>query len=186
MVSVFPPAYNKKRMNSAARLLFPLTFIAILFSSHSFNNEVYCCMPCGSECDKLELSSPGTCVHCQMPLVKKSTIKFKHIPASGICDYIKKNPSVVLLDVRTREEFEGKADPNFGSLPRAINIPIQELEQRLGEIKHLRKKEIIVYCSHSRRSPRASYLLYQNGFEKVINMEGGMSVLTGEDCVKMK
>jgi rhodanese-related sulfurtransferase len=141
-------------------------------------------MPCGSECDKPELTTEGTCAHCQMSLVKKSTIKFKSIPAFGICVYIKKNPSVVLPDVRIREEFVGKADPNFGSLSEAINIPIQELEQRLGEIKHLRKKEIIVYCSHSRCSHRASYLLNQDGFKKVTNMEGGISVLTGKDCIK--
>lgn len=171
-------------MNTAIKLVLKLTFIATLFSFHSSNTEVYCCMPCGSECDKLELTTAGTCAHCQMPLVKKSTIKFKSIAASDICEYIKKNPSVVLLDVRTREEFAGKAEPNFGSLINAINIPIQELEQRLTEIKHLRKKEIIVYCSHSRRSPRASYLLNQNGFKKITNMEGGMSVLADKDCIK--
>lgn len=184
MLSTLHNTFTIKCMNSSIKLLLNLTLITTLFSFHLPNKEIYSCMPCGSECDKLELTTAGTCAHCQMSLVKKSTIKFKSIPAFDICDYIKKNPSVVLLDVRTREEFAGKADPNFGSLPEAINIPIQELEQRLGEIKHLRNKEIIVYCSHSRRSPRASYLLNQNGFKKVTNMEGGMSVLTDKDCIK--
>lgn len=91
---------------------------------------------------------------------------------------------MVLLDVRTKEEFEGAADPNYGSLKNAINIPIDELENRIKSIDHLKNKEIIVYCSHSHRSPRASYLLNQKGFKKVTNMSGGMSMLKDGDCKK--
>jgi rhodanese-related sulfurtransferase len=120
----------------------------------------------------------------QMPLVKKSTITFKTIQPSAICSYVNKHPWVVLLDVRTKEEFAGKADPNFGTLKNAINIPIQELESRLSEIGTLKKKEIIVYCSHSHRSPQASYLLTQNGFINVMNMEGGMRVMKDKECVQ--
>jgi rhodanese-related sulfurtransferase len=89
-----------------------------------------------------------------------------------------------LLDVRTKEEFEGKADPNFGALKNSINIPIQELESRLPSINNLKKKEIIAYCSHNHRSPQASYILTQHGFHKVINMSGGMSVMTDKSCMK--
>ncbi|MBK9570546.1 MAG: rhodanese-like domain-containing protein [Chitinophagaceae bacterium] len=35
---------------------------------------------------------------------------------------------------------------------------------------------MVVYCSHSHRSPRASYMLTQNGFKHVTNMQQGMSV----------
>lgn len=119
-----------------------------------------------------------------MLLVKISTITFKSIQPSEICSYIKKHPGIVLLDVRTKEEFEGKATPDFGSLQNAINIPVQELESQLASIRSLKKKEIIVYCSHSHRSPQASYLLSQNGFTKIINMAGGMSVMTDNACKK--
>jgi rhodanese-related sulfurtransferase len=46
----------------------------------------------------------------------------------------------------------------------------------MGELAKYKNKEIIVYCSHSHRSPGASYMLSQNGFKKVTNMQGGMSV----------
>jgi len=62
-----------------------------------------------------------------MPLIKKTSITFKTIAPSALHNYIKTHPNVVLLDVRTKEEFEGKADPNFGTLKNAINIPVQEL-----------------------------------------------------------
>jgi rhodanese-related sulfurtransferase len=119
-----------------------------------------------------------------MPLVKKSTVIFKEIAAADICQYIEKHPTAILLDVRTKLEFEGKADPNFGTLQNAINIPIQELESRITELNKYKNKEIVVFCSHSHRSPRASYILTQNGFSKVSNMSGGMSVMNNSSCRK--
>lgn len=148
----------------------------------TISQEIYVCTPCGYDCDGVDHSAPGECSSCHMPLVKKSTVTFGSIGPSSICDYIAKNPDVVLLDVRTKEEFEGKGDPNFGTLKNAINIPIQELEKRLSEISHLKDKEIIVYCSHSHRSPRASYILTTNGFKNVTNMSGGMSLVSNSAC----
>ncbi|MDX1936933.1 MAG: rhodanese-like domain-containing protein, partial [Flavihumibacter sp.] len=52
----------------------------------------------------------------------------------------------------------------------------QQLEQRVKELSKYKNYDIVVYCSHSHRSPRASYILNQHGFKKVTNMEGGMSV----------
>lgn len=146
--------------------------------------EEYQCIPCGQDCDKQVFKAPGKCPVCQMPLVKKYTITFKSIKPTEICNYISKHPATVLLDVRTKEEFEGKANPDYGTLKNAINIPLQQLESRLPEISSLKEKEIIVYCSHSHRSPQASYILTQNGFTKVINMEGGMSVMGDSTCKK--
>jgi rhodanese-related sulfurtransferase len=145
----------------------------------------YVCLPCGQDCDNQVYNEAGTCAHCNMPLVKRSGIVFKTIQPSAICRYIASHPDVVLLDVRTKEEFEGRADPNFGRLKNAINIPIQELDARVSELNIYKNREIIVYCSHSHRSPRASYLLTQNGFDKVTNMAGGMSVMEDNSCKKL-
>ncbi|HEV7620480.1 MAG TPA: rhodanese-like domain-containing protein, partial [Flavisolibacter sp.] len=114
----------------------------------------------------------------------RSNLNFATIQPSQICDYLKGHPGVVLLDVRTKEEFEGKAKPDYGTLKNAINIPVQELQARLAELNRFKNKEIIVYCSHSHRSPRASYLLTQNGFTHIINMAGGMSVMNDKSCMK--
>lgn len=161
-----------------------LIVLGISFIAARGTADQYKCLPCGQECDNTTYDKPGKCSHCNMDLVKTATIAFKTIQPSEICNYIQKHPGVVLLDVRTKEEFEGKANPNFGSLKNAINISIQDLEQKLPSIAHLKNKEIIVYCSHSHRSPRASYLLTQNGFTNVTNMAGGMSVMKDNACKK--
>jgi len=180
-------------MNKLNLILGSLSFLMILviaFAVMSFTpvstsfskKEEYSCTPCGQSCDKAVYPEKGICSHCQMPLVKKSSINFKTIEPSEVCNYISKNPKVILLDVRTKEEFEGRVEPGFGRLKNAINLPIQELEANIGLLSAYKDKEIIVYCSRSRRSPRASYILTQNGFKKVSNMAGGMSVMKDISC----
>jgi rhodanese-related sulfurtransferase len=144
----------------------------------------YQCIPCGRDCDNDVYDKPGKCKHCQMDLVEKSTVHFKTIEPSMLCRYVAEHPNVVLLDVRTKEEFDGKADPNYGTLKNAINVPVQELEKNIATLAPYKDKEIIVYCSHSHRSPRACYILTQNGFSNVTNMAGGMSVMKDKACVQ--
>lgn len=148
------------------------------------DQEIYVCTPCGNDCDKEEYHQPGTCPQCNMPLVKKSTIHFKTISPDEICGYLNQHPGVVVIDVRTKEEFQGKTDPVYGRIKNAINIPIQELEKELPNIAAMKNKDVIVYCSHSKRSPRASYLLTQNGFTHVTNMSGGISTMKDSSCKK--
>ena len=170
-------------------LLISAVHLVLLFSFTKKNNKTpiaiqYVCLPCGSDCDKPVYDTPGTCSHCNMKLVDKSTIVHKEIQPDKMCSLNEKE--VVFLDVRTPAEFNGTAAQKFGAIKNAVNIPIQELETRMNELERFKDKEIIVYCSHSRRSPRASYLLTQNGFKNVTNMVGGMSVwkesVTQNDC----
>src|SRR4051812_27202340 len=112
-----------------------LTFIGCVITdclySQAFETKkdakivAYRCLPCGYDCDKVAYNQPGECPTCHMQLVKKSSVTFKSIEPSDICNYINKHPAVILLDVRTKEEFEGKANPDFGTLKNAINIPVQ-------------------------------------------------------------
>lgn len=163
-------------------LITPLLFSVLV--TFAQKKEVYVCLPCGSSCDSIEHSVSGQCEHCNMPLVAKSSIKHKSVSPEKVCLFISGKPGIVLLDVRTKEEFAGTSEENFGTLKNAINIPIQELESRLSELSAHKGKTILVFCSHSHRSPRASYLLTQNGFKDVVNMEGGMSVMTDGRCKK--
>lgn len=142
-----------------------------------FKDTQYACMPCGSSCDKAIYNKPGMCSHCNMKLVDKSSIKFKQIEPAALCNFIaaKGQKNIILLDVRSVEEFNGTAPEKFGRLAGAINIPVQDMEKRIAELAKYKQSEIIVYCSHSHRSPRASYILSQNGFTKVTNLEFGMS-----------
>lgn len=117
-----------------------------------------------------------------MKLVDKSTIKFKNIDVEEFCKRIAANPEAIVLDVRTPDEFSGAANevPSFGHFKNAINIHVNELESRLKELEKFKSKEVLVYCSHSHRSPRASYLLNTKGFTNVKNLSGGVSTFADE------
>ena len=140
-------------MKIAITILATILFsLSILFAipKHSFstapvglNKKVYQCLPCGRNCDKQTYSKPGKCSECQMDLVKKSTVTFKSLEPSELCRYISLNKKVILLDVRTKEEFEEKANPNLGVLKNAINIPIQELQSRLATLNSYKNQEIL-------------------------------------------
>ncbi len=106
-----------------------------------------------------------------------------------MCNRLTANPKVVLLDVLSPKEFKGtsKDIPTFGHFKNAININVQELDKRVGELSNYKNNEVIVYCSHSHRCPRASYFLTAHGFTNVKNMEGGVSTFTSSsnpDCLK--
>ncbi|MGC3947674.1 MAG: rhodanese-like domain-containing protein [Chryseolinea sp.] len=140
----------------------------------------YVCSPCGNDCDKRVYDKPGTCSVCGMPLIDKATVGFKDIDFETVCARVKANPKVVLLDVRSPGEFKGTSTdvPTFGHLKNAVNVNIDDLERRVGELEKYKDQEVIVYCSHSHRSPRASYYLATHGFRNVKNVSGGVSTLT--------
>jgi NADPH-dependent 2,4-dienoyl-CoA reductase/sulfur reductase-like enzyme/rhodanese-related sulfurtransferase len=74
-----------------------------------------------------------------------------------------------LLDVRTPQEFAA------GHVPDAVNIPVDELRSRLGELPHGR--EIAVYCQVGQRGYLATRILRQAGFDAV-NVSGGYKTYT--------
>jgi adenylyltransferase/sulfurtransferase len=78
--------------------------------------------------------------------------------------------SLVLLDVRNPHELE---DKSLGHIDGVLNIPLPELEKRLGELDEFKDKDIAVFCRSGRRSGTATDLLVKNGFNAV-NVLGGM------------
>jgi thiosulfate/3-mercaptopyruvate sulfurtransferase len=88
----------------------------------------------------------------------------------------------VLLDVRTRDEFEGRTgyacDPRQGHIPGAVNVELDELYAAGGRIRELLAKQgvepgarIVAYCHSGSRSEIAAALLRSAGLDAA-NYEG--------------
>ncbi len=88
---------------------------------------------------------------------------------SELKERMKSDTSLIVLDVRTPEELVGP----LGHLNGVINIPVQELEKRVGELDNYKNKEIAVICRTGNRSHYATLYLNQRGF-KAKNVLGGM------------
>jgi phage shock protein E len=69
-----------------------------------------------------------------------------------------KNNSGTILDVRTQGEFMG------GSVAGSVNIPVQELMDRLEEVKTM-KEPLILCCASGQRSGMAQQMLSSEGIE---------------------
>ena len=85
-------------------------------------------------------------------------------------EMVRSDSNLVLLDVRNPHELEDKF---LGHIEDVLNIPLPELEKRLGELDEFKDKDIAVFCRSGRRSGTATDLLVKNGFNAV-NVLGGM------------
>lgn len=84
------------------------------------------------------------------------------------------DPDIVILDVRTRAEFDE------GHIRKALLIPHAELEERINELAEHKNHPIIVYCFCGMRSTMAAGILSSHGFTKVYNMIDGINAWMGQ------
>lgn len=92
------------------------------------------------------------------------------ISQNAIINIIKNNEDVVLLDVRSKQEYDE------GHLPGAINISVYDLPYKAE--KELKNKNciIIAYCSAGIRSRKAVNILRKLGYKNLYNVEDGIIV----------
>ena len=74
----------------------------------------------------------------------------------------------VLLDVRRHDEVA------ISSLPNSVHIPIEEIEERAGELNP--DAETVVYCHHGVRSLSVAVYLRNLGFRDVTSLAGGIDL----------
>ena len=70
----------------------------------------------------------------------------------------------LLVDVRTPEEF------NSGHIAGAVNIPVDQLAQRLNEVP--KDKPVVVYCRSGNRSGQAAQFLDSSGYPQIYDLGG--------------
>lgn len=75
-------------------------------------------------------------------------------------------PRPVLLDVREDWEYE------ICKLEGSIHIPMSCISERLNELDQ--SQETVVICHHGMRSLQVGQFLQGLGFDKVINLDGGL------------
>ena len=91
---------------------------------------------------------------------------FKFVTAREGIELIKSG-KYPILDVRELDEYKK------GHIKSAILIPLDELENRLDELKKYKNREIIVYCKSGNRSITAGRILKKYGY-KPINIKSGI------------
>ncbi len=98
-----------------------------------------------------------------------SVTDIKEMSAAYLKAEMKTNSNLVVLDVRHPEELTGE----HGQIDGVVNIPVEELEERITELNKYKNNKIAVICRSGNRSSKATALLTNSGFD-VYNVVGGM------------
>lgn len=93
-------------------------------------------------------------------------IKMSEISVEELKDWLSKSKDIQIIDVR--EEWE---QPQIEEL-NAINLPLNTIPSNLDKIN--KDKQTVVFCQHGIRSLNCIEYLEQQGFNNLINLEGGI------------
>jgi rhodanese-related sulfurtransferase len=98
---------------------------------------------------------------------------YENITASGLKTRLDAGDSPVLLDVREPWEFD------LVRIDGSTLIPMSELAERFTDLDP--GAETVVICHHGTRSSYVARALQRAGFEKVLNLEGGLDAFSFVD-----
>ena len=101
----------------------------------------------------------------EVTIHKPNNVEVKMISVDevkNLVDRLDDEENVVLIDVRTKEEYE------TGHIAGSINLPLDII----SNIDISKDKKIIVYCRSGRRSNLAAVELIGLGYENVYDMGG--------------
>ena len=86
---------------------------------------------------------------------------------------MEKEEGYILLDVRTKGEYES------GYIPGAINIPLSDIDEKIISFLPDKSQMILVYCRSGNRSREASDKLSKLGYTNILEI-GGINAWKGE------
>ncbi len=91
---------------------------------------------------------------------------YKRISMDEAKALMKETEGYILLDVRTKEEYES------GYIPGAINIPLSDINENVVSSLPDKSQMILVYCRSGNRSRQASDKLSKLGYTNIIEIGG--------------
>ena len=98
---------------------------------------------------------------------------YKRISMDEAKTLMEKEEGYILLDVRTKGEYES------GYIPGAINIPLSDIDEKIISSLPDKSQMILVYCRSGNRSREASDKLSKLGYSNVLEI-GGINAWKGE------
>ncbi|VAW69512.1 DedA family protein, putative [hydrothermal vent metagenome] len=93
------------------------------------------------------------------------------IDAAELKQRLDKHEDLLLLDVRTADDYVGEQ----GHIAGSTLMPLEELTQRIDEIADYLEKPVITICKNDRSSAKAAQLLAKKGFTDVHIARMGMT-----------
>lgn len=95
-----------------------------------------------------------------------SSTSYEQISAQQAKELMDADDSLVILDVRTQQEYDQ------AHIPGAILLPLDQVEERAQTVLPHKDQLILVYCRSGNRSKQASELLAAQGYVNVKEFGG--------------
>ena len=111
------------------------------------------------------IASPKKTIH-SVNTTQTPVIEYKKITAEEAKSRIDSNNKVVILDVRTEEEYTA------GHIPNAVLIPNESIANRMPDLLPELDAEILIYCRSGNRSAQAAKKLIAIGYTNVYDFGG--------------
>jgi rhodanese-related sulfurtransferase len=93
----------------------------------------------------------------------------KIISAEELAERIQREQAPRIVDVRSEKEYAE------GHIPGAVNIPHDQLSDRLSEIDAAKTDEIVVHCRSGYRAGIAEKILIEVDYSGIRNLDGHMN-----------
>lgn len=116
-------------------------------------------------------------------LIEDARAEIEEMDPDELAELLAEDPHALVVDVREPYEYER------GHIPGALLVPRGMLEgaadqhnrHTLAELAEARARTVILVCDTGARSALATVTLTMMGFERVINLKGGMVMWEAED-----
>jgi 3-mercaptopyruvate sulfurtransferase SseA len=116
----------------------------------------------------------------QFPAKTKNLVsenQYTNIGSTDAMTLIENSPDLVIIDIRTPNEFENKdslQQNNIGHLKNAINIPQEVFDQQLNSFRISPDKPVLLYDAKGFNSMDVVSFLRARGFTRIYNLYGGL------------
>ena len=97
---------------------------------------------------------------------KEDKITINHVSMEEALVLMEENSDYIILDVRTKEEY------NEGHIPKAISIPNEKIDNRVTQELPNKEQMIFIYCYSGKRSKQAALKLTKLGYTNLIDLGG--------------
>ena len=162
------------RGNMAATIIRTMGYTNVLNLSSGFNGWATAGLPveggAGDAADAAELDVEALLADYVVNL----PVTFNAIRADDLSIELAEKPDLLLVDVRTPDEFVD------GHLAGAVNVPLNELTAHLDMMPD-QDQEIVVYCGSGHRSAMAMVILNLLGYENTRSLLGGVQAWGAAD-----
>ena len=91
---------------------------------------------------------------------------YRELSMEEAADWMEQQSGYLLVDVRTREEFES------GHIPGAILLPIEDIREGKVDALTEREQTLLLYCRTGRRAEDAAEILSKMGYRNVCTIGG--------------